>query len=287
MSIAKRQHYVPQFYLRNFSKNDSQIFVFDKIENKQFYSGIDSVASTKFFYEWDTLNSILGGQYIEKKFSEFEGLISITIKELLNSLEANVFGGISEKTRYELSEFLWYQMIRNPEGRIAARQIHQMLLNSLGQNSGLEEMKDFDDQKEHLKMLLSGNISDRIKSLASRIWIFVKNETVQNFFTSDNPVIRYTHHERHHVAIEHFYPLSPKFGIMILYRDYFKELEFFENKVFNLDSEDYIRFYNTLQVTQSTRQIFSIGNDLDYVKELIEKNPELSDINRPRFIKIG
>lgn len=290
MSKPKRQHYVPQFYLRNFGPNENQIYVFDKIERKTFSSAIASVASDKFFYEWDVLNAIIGEQFLEKKFSAFEGLISATLKNLVSSLDNDSFDGISDRVRFDLSEFVWYQMIRNPEGRIIGQQMNDELIRVLkesGSSEGLFEKyglsESYDQKVEHLKILLSGNVADRVKNIARKIWIIVKNETSIDFYTSDNPVVHYTHREVHHLAHEMFYPLNSKYGILILYRDLFQEYEKFENKILYLKNDEFITFYNTLQVSQSTRQIFSKTGNFSHAEQLVISNPMLSDINRPRF----
>jgi hypothetical protein len=285
MSKTKRQHYVPQFYLRNFSFNENQIFVFDKNQQKVFTSAIGSVASAKFFYEWDTLNSIVGEQFIETKFSKFESLISVILKDLILSLENSSFSQIINRTKHDIAEFIWYQMIRNPEARIVGRQLHEIIMKSLDEDDTTKnKSKIFDEKAEHVKILLLGDVSMKVKRLVSKIWIIVKNETNQSFYTSDNPVVHYTHQELHHLAHEIFYPISPKFGLLILYRDLFKEFEKYENKILILRDEEYITFYNFLQVTQATRQIFSIANDLIHAEMIVKHNPQLSNMNRPRII---
>lgn len=50
MPKVKKQHYVPQFYLRNFSNDNKQIFVFDKFDKKIFSANIKNVGCQRYFY---------------------------------------------------------------------------------------------------------------------------------------------------------------------------------------------------------------------------------------------
>lgn len=51
--IAKHQHFVPQFYLRQFADDKEKLFVFDKPQGEVFASSTDDVAVSKHFYDVD------------------------------------------------------------------------------------------------------------------------------------------------------------------------------------------------------------------------------------------
>ncbi|MGM3308051.1 DUF4238 domain-containing protein [Anabaena sp. WFMT] len=52
----KNQHYVPRSYLENFSidpsKNEKQIFVFDKVTQKKFPTNIKNITLERYFYDF-------------------------------------------------------------------------------------------------------------------------------------------------------------------------------------------------------------------------------------------
>ena len=48
----KKQHYVPQFYLKRFSTDGHSVFVFDKFTQKVFRTNIANVASGRYFYDF-------------------------------------------------------------------------------------------------------------------------------------------------------------------------------------------------------------------------------------------
>ncbi len=54
MSKVKRQHYVPQLYLKQWhnDKSDEQIYVYDKTLKKSFSSNIKNIASSNYFYDY-------------------------------------------------------------------------------------------------------------------------------------------------------------------------------------------------------------------------------------------
>lgn len=292
MSKVKNQHFVPQFYLKNFSSNKKQIFVFDKINNKQYPSAIDSVASSRFFYDWNELDEIVGKQFIESTFSIFEGEASVAFAELISRTESDKFRGFIQEEKSLISEFIWYQMIRTPEARIQGDQLAKTLEESL-RSRGFDDStiksngvsyEDSDARLDHLRMIIkSSNVQESIGRLCERIWIVVENKTKYQFYTSDNPVLRYTHHDRAFGAYEIFYPLTPKFSIMILNRRDFQDFISFDNKIMPFNDKEFVKWYNSLQVVSAGRQIFSIENDFRLAQKMLKTNPSLMDPNRPRI----
>jgi uncharacterized protein DUF4238 len=49
----KRQHYVPQSYLRRFADENDRIWTFDKVTKKSFLSNVSGVACRPYFYDFD------------------------------------------------------------------------------------------------------------------------------------------------------------------------------------------------------------------------------------------
>ena len=50
---AKKQHYVPRFYLRGFTseENQNKLFVYNKEEMVHFYTNIENIAQENLFYD--------------------------------------------------------------------------------------------------------------------------------------------------------------------------------------------------------------------------------------------
>ncbi|HTU91364.1 MAG TPA: DUF4238 domain-containing protein, partial [Gemmataceae bacterium] len=51
MQKRKRQHYVPQSYLRRFCKDGQQLFAFDKTNRKSVQTSVANVALEHYFYD--------------------------------------------------------------------------------------------------------------------------------------------------------------------------------------------------------------------------------------------
>jgi hypothetical protein len=74
MTIAKVQHYVPQFLMRNFGNGKKdQVWVYDKSSNRSFPSNTKNLASENRFYDFEYQGQPLS---IEPWLSELEGQIS-------------------------------------------------------------------------------------------------------------------------------------------------------------------------------------------------------------------
>ena len=58
MNKVKNQHYVPQFYLKQWANNKEQLFVYDKKQKKSFTSNVKNVVSSKFFYDFPKIDEI-------------------------------------------------------------------------------------------------------------------------------------------------------------------------------------------------------------------------------------
>jgi hypothetical protein len=66
-------------------------------------------------------------------------------------------------------------------------------------------------------------------------------------------------------------------------KGYYKELDSANTTLYSLTDENNIQFYIPLKVILSTRQVFSIDSDFNFVIELLEKNSIIKDFNRKRL----
>ena len=124
----KNQHYVPQYYLREFSNIKEQLYVYDLKTKKKFKQKIDGIAAKKFFYNvnLDLLNNFLeeplqgNEQIIDKilnqKHEEFhKGFIKSfrSVKDrILNKDRTEVLSIIDF---HSLIDFILLLKLRNPK----------------------------------------------------------------------------------------------------------------------------------------------------------------------------
>jgi Protein of unknown function (DUF4238) len=83
---VKNQHYVPQFYLREFAESNEQLYVYDKRTDKIFPTHVKNVAHESYFYDipkgWG--DSTINRQVYEKKLSGIEAVYKRVLAVVLN-----------------------------------------------------------------------------------------------------------------------------------------------------------------------------------------------------------
>jgi hypothetical protein len=248
MTKIKNQHFVPQFYLRFFSRNGISLSVFDKVARKDFISAIDSIGCDKYFYDHENLNSYFGYQFIVNTFSKYESDIAPILKALISELEGRTFHSLASVQRPDIG----LQIIRTKENRLAQHQVFELLKSEMTKRGATNEflenyslLDEFNEKEEHLKKILDTSQTEGIiQDICERIWIFVRTESKYDFVTSDSPVVKHTQRDRSYHAFEIFIPLTTQYGLMILVRKEFKDLSNFENKVMPIANSEGIKFYN-------------------------------------------
>ncbi len=83
MSRVKHQHFVPQFYLKQFTENGKRLYVFDKHRQKSFQANVSTTASKAGFYDWaqEEVNDFL---------AELEKQKASASKEELSDIETTI-----------------------------------------------------------------------------------------------------------------------------------------------------------------------------------------------------
>lgn len=76
------EHYVPQFYLRNFSikNNGKRLYCFDKHTFNKFVTNIQNIACGKYFYDIPE-----NDQYVEKSLAKIESILSAVYNKLITN----------------------------------------------------------------------------------------------------------------------------------------------------------------------------------------------------------
>jgi hypothetical protein len=116
--IKKKQHFVPQCYLRNFT-NDNGLFVLDKIKQTIYSAKVGDIAQGNYFYDFPTaflpqdLQGKQENQIIEDDLSKVELNFSKLIKEIIDCLKKieneNLFDSVcilDEKAKINFSVIL-------------------------------------------------------------------------------------------------------------------------------------------------------------------------------------
>lgn len=287
MSRAKNQHTVPQTYLRNFSSDGENLWVYDKVKKQSFRNNIDSIATGRYFYDDPEIDQTYGDQALENFFSRLEG----GYQPVFNRLNTNGWI-LDDETKGYLAEFVSFQLARTRTMRSQLENFPAIMeaeLRKKGADDALLERYGIigdlpSAQEAHTGFLVNPDlIQDMVTELKSRIWFISDNQSQHDYLCSDHPVVQYVHRDIAHGAIEHFMPLSPDKGLHIFIGEYFPDWAKLENRVLPLESKEAIKFYNSLQVTQSYRQVYNHSNYFKMVTKIMDKSPNLSDINAPKI----
>lgn len=174
----KRQHFVPQFYLRLFGNNKQKVDVV--LKNGEFHNNsIVSVASRKYFYD-SHLDKIIEGhgkRAVENILGVGEGIYAALFKRILLNLMIKRVFSVHDKKLF--AQYLYFQFVRT--------------------NFMRTELKDSkfskpfnNDEKIAQIFAIFGTHSDNnsfVDQLLSKSWQILENQLNYDLPTSDNPLV--------------------------------------------------------------------------------------------------
>jgi|SRR5689334_14177276 len=281
MSKAKKQHYIPRFYLKNFCNIDNIIFCYDKVKDKWYSANIMDIGHENLFYE---IGELLPGT-IENNLAKKDDLFNRGYSRLLQSRDVNK---LEEYARKFLFLFITTQYFRTGEVREDIQNICDQAIGKLVKKSGTkipeglrihvhpESIKRF-----HLDMILDREMIFSVTDILShQEWIVSENETGIPLWTSDNPV---TIDNRYSGELglaskgrEIHFPLPPKlcltsFDPTTHKRPVTKNIDFMN-----------VHYHNVLQIKRSKRFIYSPDYDFSLVRSFLKNYPYFKDAHLQR-----
>ncbi len=313
--IPQVQHYVPKFILRSFGtgRRRSQVFVYDKHEDRVFLSSIGNLAAERQFYDIE----------VDDQATSLEPLLC-DLETAASDLTAKIrsqqsIGFLSDDDRVVLSDFLAVQMLRTRQQREIIRDVDESLRREMERRGfgpddipGFKPLTDQEVKLMSMRMLLKPEIF--ADHLITKSWILFSSRQPGAFFCSDNPVAMQNTEKSTLLGgnlgfavpgIEIYFPLSPKL-VLALYcpshETKIREIQQMRNQIVEhfgiapqleyddlaerlsegLDSGDVVEVpepvvtnFNSLQVIFSTRFLFSRTKDFPGVSEMLSEHPEL------------
>ncbi len=272
--MTKKQHYLPQFYLDNFTNNSGKLWVYDRLSENIFSSNPRDIACEKYLYEtrWENANSELGKfvlpNQIEKQFAEQEGKYSKLLRrivEICTNAENTKSLICNGEEKEILASFVSNIFLRNPwsmkqadlecvtDGIMDVGEIKafDMVFQSLNLGS-IESLVKFSSKKIWLDEEFEGGIQQESKKILQNMrfcFITTKNN---EFVTSSFPVLNgidETTEENEKIT---YFPLHPHVAIFYgnsIYRKAWNrvkpmdgmDIDLFNKEYLKLDS-DQIRF---------------------------------------------
>jgi len=274
MTHVRNQHIVPEFLLKNFSDDASNIWSFDKYAIKERWGNqknraISSAPTEEYFYDKVIGEKVNSYEYVLR---DVETKAAPVIKDLIKNRDIK---NISEIEKDVITEFLSFQMLRTKKQLKKTEDflnklympVEELTGQSIERNNRTFWLGLLDTAKEYKKHLLN------------KTWILA--ESNNEFYLSDNPVVlQNTTHIREHrgnlglesLGIEIYLPLSSSVVLGL-----------FCNKTVAMEIPnikcvpEIIENLNWLQIINSDRFVFSKSNNFDLINKMIEENVPLSD----------
>jgi len=210
--------------------------------------------------------------------------------------KAKVF---NKKQKFLLSILITYQILRTKEFRNTINQLYLSLIKTISKkfnNVNLDginmEVKKELESLFHSDFIMNNEFIERTANIINdHIWIFGINNTDIPLYTSDNPIVKkgnlnngpYGNSGLASKGVELAYPINNKIILLILEKTYFNYFRSRNLKFFKLKDEKMIKYYNSLQVFESNRQVFCKNNNFDLAKKMCNKYPKYRKENRNRF----
>jgi len=296
MSEPKKQHYVPQIYLRKFSFSDSyarKIFVLHKDQSKIFCTNIRDAAAERHFYTLEKSDD----QYLwENTYAkEIEPLMSNILSRIISQCENELIQDhsfvLTQEMKKQLSISIVYQLLRGKQSREFQHDIYSKVVPSVIKDVR-ERFITMDETKE--KILKAAIEEDDYFKLASMQATFdaKRIEKYTNillrkrflvfriigdaeFITSDNPVMfldaisfsakPFSNGLTQNTTVVYF-PVSPK--LLIAAYDpnlYFGSLSAYDEKLIFLDcckEQSFIKMQNHKQYEQCFNQVYAKSREV-------------------------
>lgn len=256
----KNQHYIPKFYLRNFSyqNNEKQIGVYN-IFNEVFYqtAQLKHQGSKNFFYGDD-------GK-IEDKLSNIEGKLAGIIR---NIILTRTIPQKNTDDHYNLLLFIALTDVRNPvsiEGfRDSLNEMRRQILN-MDPQSNIDNLVPNPTHNEVVELNLA-NISNILPVMLDLDYKLLINKTSTSFLASDMPIVKYNQYLEQKkwqfsksgyglTGLQIFIPINKVLMIVFYDRDIYK-IGDKKNKYLNISNEKNIDDLNKLQFLNCFGTIF-------------------------------
>jgi len=277
MAEYKRQHFVPQWYQRNFSsdptapKKEQHIFVYDLQSKNVIESKIYDTAQEDDFY----------GYSFEKSLQTIETDTATSIEAIVRTKKIK---GLSESSRTNLFQFIMIQSTRTKSAKAITEKSVDRFLNSelkpqykkvyekspdIVAYIDTLDLSDADFFKQGMKMAVASAIG--ISDLTAYLMI---NKTTTPFITSDHPVVMNNYFYTKQVApgyltpgLQIIVPITDTVCILLIHTELYS-IDSNKQLIIEITQKSDVDFLNKLQISNCYQQVLSNHNHLEYLKKL-------------------
>ncbi|MFP6791542.1 MAG: DUF4238 domain-containing protein [Thalassolituus sp.] len=227
--ISKKHHFIPQFYIKGFSDENGDVFVFDK-EYKKLASSPKK--SAQIFYEENLYTVKKFGEtslLIEDSYGELEGMFSKLVAQMKEWPES-LLPGIVKETEFSKLVILMLsvQYWRNPKNTGAAKillpdlvSLYDKAIETNGEVMPFTRkdmkfyQKKYKDEaaQKFMQFLILPLITFKFHPAQLEGLEILKLDDKHEFLCSDNPVMIDSIDSEFNFQGQVFYPLTKKFAI--------------------------------------------------------------------------
>jgi hypothetical protein len=297
-SLAKNQHYVPQFILRNFTINcGNQIFVFDKRKENSFKTNIRNIAAESGFY-----NFYIKGYHftIEPGLAEFEWQTGQAFEKIIKDRSIS---NLKEEDRAKIAAFVSVQIYRTRYFRDRLFDMSKWLSEISRRWGAVADNEDNPDRlieanikDVSIKMILKDS-EDLIPIIMSKEWMIYETNESDPFYISDNPIVLQNHRDFGPFwgnlglavpGIEIYFPLTKNLTLAMLcpshsemFKDVFNKVSFLEKVVPGFEKQF---APGELQWMQKLKEGYEKGNAVPMEQETVVNINSLQVMWSSRFV---
>ncbi|MBA7708327.1 hypothetical protein ES703_117224 [subsurface metagenome] len=304
--MKKKQHYVPRFYLKNFSINRKKgniVRCFNKETFKSYESKVEQIAMEKYFYDRTDPPKI--ENFFSKLESNHAGIYSKIISQ--KSID-----DLTHKEKLVMSEYIFIQNERTRAARVRNRQITRAIYRHLEKTQEFPKFEKLSDDYKEWLLESRGEMAqlnimfnpfedddsnlyypdEIINSICSLGWILNENDSDIEFYTSDHPIFVYNPILDGKISVsfgsdsykaegvEIYFPLNPQL-CLVLFDKEGSDYKNFGSKRKVIEKER--NWINRQIIAKAHRTVFTKNNGFQFVKDFINEFPELKDPNRDRI----
>ncbi len=309
-AVAKVQHYVPKFLLKNFrTGKKGHLRVFDKRTGATFIANARNVASESRFYDFKFEGETLT---LEPGLSKLEGAAKPLFEKLL---KRDSLGSLSDDDRGVLGAFFAVQFTRTRAFLEQWHSIGNMLAGKMREWASTDEerasveeylgVRDPERDKMEFARIVAAAPQTYGHRFVNKTWVLLKTERSRPFIIGDNPLALQNSIDMSPrgnvglgvVGIEICCPLSPTRALAMWCPSLVQALAARPDHWATIDGmlsaieageplpsdKDNILNFNSLQIRYAERYVFSSVDDFRLAREMVE-DPEMRIGPRPRVV---
>jgi hypothetical protein len=198
--LATRQHYVPQFLLRRFSREvtkngrtSDRLAVLDLREERVFDASVTDVGCSNRFYEAAVGENMV--LTIDPGLAQLENVAAPAIARLRENQDTK---SLTSEERSAIALFVVVQAVRSPATRRSVKAMPDLVLKKLEEfgpvaQSLRDQMSTTEQDGARMHLRIMARISEVYPVIAERIWRLHIVPDRSRFCSSDSPVIRFNH----------------------------------------------------------------------------------------------